>query len=73
MQDRMKKLEAGESIFMTRDEIEENIRRGNFHIMQLPVVPIVLMVHATVYVALYLSERRSKSVSIRLLPIKVPK
>ncbi|HCG9640689.1 hypothetical protein WOC12_21245 [Vibrio parahaemolyticus] len=36
MQDRMKKLEAGESIFMTRDEIEENIRRGNFHIMQLP-------------------------------------
>ncbi|HCM0920489.1 TPA: hypothetical protein N2828_003430 [Vibrio parahaemolyticus] len=36
MQDRMKKLEAGESIFMTREEIEENIRRGNFHIMQLP-------------------------------------
>lgn len=36
MQDRMKKLEAGECIFMTRDEIEENIRRGNFHIMQLP-------------------------------------
>ncbi|MBE3756212.1 hypothetical protein HJ201_17490 [Vibrio parahaemolyticus] len=36
MQDRMKKLEAGESIFMTREQIEENIRRGNFHIMQLP-------------------------------------
>ncbi|MFW1289774.1 hypothetical protein ACEV8A_21310 [Vibrio parahaemolyticus] len=36
MQDRMKKLEAGESIIMTREEIEENIRRGNFHIMQLP-------------------------------------
>ncbi|HBC3449607.1 TPA: hypothetical protein NKX81_003591 [Vibrio parahaemolyticus] len=36
MQDRMKKLEAGESIFMTREEIEENLRRGNFHIMQLP-------------------------------------
>ncbi|ELB2258650.1 hypothetical protein [Vibrio parahaemolyticus] len=36
MQDRMKKLETGESIFMTREEIEENIRRGNFHIMQLP-------------------------------------
>ncbi|EJB8690716.1 hypothetical protein C1S99_18420 [Vibrio parahaemolyticus] len=36
MQDRMKKLEAGESIFMTREEIEENVRRGNFHIMQLP-------------------------------------
>ncbi len=35
MQDRMKKLEAGESIFMTREQIEENIRRGNFHIMQL--------------------------------------
>lgn len=36
MQDRMKKLEAGESIFMTREEIEENLRRGNFHIIQLP-------------------------------------
>jgi integrase len=36
MQDRMKRLEAGESIFMTREEIEENLRRGNFHIMQLP-------------------------------------
>ncbi|QPM84953.1 hypothetical protein [Vibrio parahaemolyticus] len=36
MQDRMKKLVAGESIFMTREEIEENLRRGNFHIMQLP-------------------------------------
>ncbi|EHZ2539502.1 hypothetical protein K5N28_003357 [Vibrio parahaemolyticus] len=36
MQERMKKLEAGESIFMTREEIEENVRRGNFHIMQLP-------------------------------------
>lgn len=36
MQDRLKKLEAGESVFMTRAEIEENIRRGNFHIMQLP-------------------------------------
>ncbi|AWG77631.1 TPA: hypothetical protein KDY89_003398 [Vibrio parahaemolyticus] len=36
MQDRMKKLESGESIFMTREEIEENLRRGNFHIMQLP-------------------------------------
>ena len=36
MQDRMKKLEAGESILMTREEIEENLRRGNFHIMQLP-------------------------------------
>ncbi|MEZ8259353.1 hypothetical protein [Vibrio sp. NH-UV-68] len=36
MQDRMKKLEAGESIFMTREDIEENLRRGNFHIMQLP-------------------------------------
>ncbi|CAI2306384.1 hypothetical protein [Vibrio parahaemolyticus] len=36
MQDRMKKLEAGESIFMIREQIEENIRRGNFHIMQLP-------------------------------------
>lgn len=36
MQDRMKKLEVGESIIMTREEIEENIRRGNFHIMQLP-------------------------------------
>lgn len=36
MEERMKKLEAGESIFMTRAEIEENIRRGNFHIMQLP-------------------------------------
>lgn len=36
MQERMKKLEAGEIIFMTREEIEENVRRGNFHIMQLP-------------------------------------
>lgn len=36
MEERMKKLEAGESVFMTRAEIEENIRRGNFHIMQLP-------------------------------------
>ncbi|HIF5960367.1 TPA: hypothetical protein ACX3FR_003894 [Vibrio parahaemolyticus] len=36
MEERMKKLEAGESVIMTRDEIEENIRRGNFHIMQLP-------------------------------------
>lgn len=36
MEERMKKLEAGESIFMTRAEIEENVRRGNFHIMQLP-------------------------------------
>lgn len=36
MRDRMKKLEAGDSIFMTREEIEENLRRGNFHIMQLP-------------------------------------
>lgn len=36
MEERMKKLEAGDSIFMTRAEIEENIRRGNFHIMQLP-------------------------------------
>ncbi|EHU5175298.1 hypothetical protein KY945_003899 [Vibrio parahaemolyticus] len=36
MQDRMKKLEVGESIFMTREEIKENLRRGNFHIMQLP-------------------------------------
>ncbi|EGR4473681.1 hypothetical protein [Vibrio cholerae] len=36
MQERMKKLEAGESIFMTREQIEENVRRGNFHIMQLP-------------------------------------
>ncbi|MFB1072532.1 hypothetical protein [Vibrio diabolicus] len=36
MEERMKMLEAGESVIMTRDEIEENIRRGNFHIMQLP-------------------------------------
>lgn len=36
MQDRMKKLQSGESIIMTREEIEENLRRGNFHIMQLP-------------------------------------
>ncbi|WP_260678504.1 hypothetical protein [Vibrio fluvialis] len=36
MQERMRKLEAGERIFMTRIEIEDNIRRGNFHIMQLP-------------------------------------
>lgn len=36
MQDRLEKLEAGESTFMTRAEIEENIRRGSFHIMQLP-------------------------------------
>lgn len=34
--ERMKKLQAGESIIMTREEIEENIRRGNFHIIQLP-------------------------------------
>lgn len=36
MQERMRKLEVGERIFMTRIEIEDNIRRGNFHIMQLP-------------------------------------
>ncbi|HCE1261404.1 TPA: hypothetical protein NJ132_000383 [Vibrio parahaemolyticus] len=36
MQDRMKALESGESIIMTRAEIEENIRNGNFHIIQLP-------------------------------------
>ncbi|EJE8579502.1 hypothetical protein M5219_002386 [Vibrio vulnificus] len=36
MQDRMRRLQAGEGIIMTREEIEENIRRGNFHIMQLP-------------------------------------
>ncbi|HBK3326024.1 TPA: hypothetical protein KDX74_003603 [Vibrio parahaemolyticus] len=36
MQDRMRRLEAGESVFMTREEIEGNLRRGNFHIMQLP-------------------------------------
>ena len=36
MQERMRKLKTGEGIIMTRAEIEENIRRGNFHIMQLP-------------------------------------
>ncbi|MCE7730909.1 hypothetical protein [Vibrio campbellii] len=36
MTERMNKLQAGESIIMTRGEIEENIRRGNFHIIQLP-------------------------------------
>ncbi|HAS3630047.1 hypothetical protein [Vibrio cholerae] len=36
MQDRIKSLAEGKSVFMTREEIEENIRRGNFHIMQLP-------------------------------------
>ncbi|HCG7279378.1 hypothetical protein [Vibrio parahaemolyticus] len=36
LQDRMKVLESGESIIMTRAEIEENIRNGNFHIIQLP-------------------------------------
>ncbi|MEZ9919673.1 hypothetical protein AB4342_05865 [Vibrio breoganii] len=36
MQERMEKLKSGQRIFMTRAEIEENIRRGNFHIMQLP-------------------------------------
>ncbi|MEZ8361514.1 hypothetical protein AB6C40_14565 [Vibrio splendidus] len=36
MQDRMKRLEAGGSLIMTREEIEENIRRGNFHALQLP-------------------------------------
>ncbi|EKG2461724.1 hypothetical protein [Vibrio parahaemolyticus] len=36
MAERMNKLQAGESMFMTREEIEDNIRRGNFHIIQLP-------------------------------------
>ncbi|MEZ9007122.1 hypothetical protein [Vibrio sp. 10N.247.311.59] len=36
MQDRMKTLESGKSIIMARAEIEENIRNGNFHIIQLP-------------------------------------
>ena len=36
MQERLEQLKAGHHIFMTRSEIEENIRRGNFHIMQLP-------------------------------------
>ncbi len=36
MQKRMKKLAAGESIFMTREQIEEEIRCGNLHIIQLP-------------------------------------
>tara|TARA_B100001059_G_scaffold235456_1_gene281159 strand:- start:629 stop:2644 length:2016 start_codon:yes stop_codon:yes gene_type:complete len=36
MQERLDQLKAGKRIFMTRAEIEENIRRGNFHIMQLP-------------------------------------
>lgn len=36
MAERMNKLQAGESIIMSREEIEENIRRGNFHIIQLP-------------------------------------
>ncbi|EPI3549108.1 hypothetical protein ACS5PY_003400 [Vibrio vulnificus] len=36
LQERLEKLETGESTIMTRTEIEDNIRRGNFHIMQLP-------------------------------------
>lgn len=36
MQERMEELKAGKRIFMSRAEIEKNIRRGNFHIMQLP-------------------------------------
>lgn len=36
MQERLDQLKAGKRIFMARSEIEENIRRGNFHIMQLP-------------------------------------
>ena len=36
MQERLEQLKAGKRIFMTRSEIEENLRRGNFHIMQLP-------------------------------------
>ncbi|MBF4342569.1 hypothetical protein EAY39_17650 [Vibrio anguillarum] len=36
MQERLEQLKVGKRIFMTRSEIEENIRRGNFHIMQLP-------------------------------------
>jgi hypothetical protein len=36
MQERMDQLKAGKRIFMTSSEIEENIHRGNFHIMQLP-------------------------------------
>ncbi|EOG9063294.1 hypothetical protein ACLK5F_004093 [Vibrio fluvialis] len=36
MQDRLDKLKSGQHIYMTRVEIEENIRRGNFHIIQLP-------------------------------------
>lgn len=33
---RMEMLKVGDSIIMTRAEIEENIRRGNFHVTQLP-------------------------------------
>jgi hypothetical protein len=36
MEERLEKLKVGESIIMTRAEIEENLRRGSFHIMQLP-------------------------------------
>lgn len=36
MQERLDQLKAGKRIFMTRSEIEENLRRGSFHIMQLP-------------------------------------
>ncbi|PMM20118.1 hypothetical protein [Vibrio lentus] len=36
MQDRIKALESGGSIIMTRAEIEDNIRNGNLHIIQLP-------------------------------------
>jgi hypothetical protein len=36
MRERLDKLKSGQRIYMTRVEIEENIRRGNFHIIQLP-------------------------------------
>jgi hypothetical protein len=36
MQERLDKLKYGQHIYMTRVEIEENLRRGNFHIIQLP-------------------------------------
>ncbi|MCG9749875.1 hypothetical protein L1D54_05260 [Vibrio brasiliensis] len=35
-QERLRVLESGQSILMTREEIEEHIRSGDFHIIQLP-------------------------------------
>ncbi|HCE3365254.1 TPA: hypothetical protein NG589_003447 [Vibrio parahaemolyticus] len=35
-QERLRILESGQSIIMTREDIEEHIRSGDFHIIQLP-------------------------------------